>query len=198
MTDARRHPYTLAHHVATAIVEHLRPACQRIEIAGSLRRRRDLVHDIDLVLIPRTERVQAPQRGLFAETDTVEQRAIDRALTDLQDAGRISGLALAGKIIRFTATKSDIPIDLYLANESTWATILLIRTGSKEHNIYLAALARRRGMILKADGTVLVDQRTGKAAGSFREEADLFKFLGLRYVHPEAREIGIEAEGIAS
>jgi len=197
MTTGRRHPYTLAHHVATAIVEHLRPVCQRIEIAGSLRRRRDLVHDIDLVLISRTERVQAPQRGLFAETDTVEQRAFDRVLTDLQDAGRIGDLALSDKIIRFTATKSGIPIDLYLAKEATWATILLIRTGSKEHNIHLCKLARQRGMILKADGTGLVDQRTGKAAGAFREEAHLFRLLGLRNIHPESREIGIEAEGIA-
>jgi len=194
----RRFPYTLAHHVATAIVENLRPACERIKIAGSLRRRRDMVHDIDMVLIPRLERVQAPQRGFFADTDTVEQRAIDRVLTDLQDAGRITDLALSGKIVRFVATKSGIPIDLYLAKESTWATILLIRTGSKEHNIRLAQEARKRGLILKADGTGLINPRTGAPVGAFREEGHLFKFLGRRYVEPEYREVGIAEEGIAS
>lgn len=194
MTD--RFPYAQAHRVATAIVDSLRPACERIEIAGSLRRKRYLVHDIDLVLISRLERIQAPQRGLFAADDTVEQRAIDGCLIALQEAGKIGDLAISDKIIRCMAIKSGIPIDIYLAKPSTWATILLIRTGSKEHNIMLARRARQRGLILKADGTGLISAN-GKPAGAFLEEERLFRFLGLRYVPPENREVGIEAEGIA-
>ena len=104
---SRRFPLMLAHHVATAIVERIAPACERLEIAGSVRRRRDLVHDIDLVAISRLERVQAPQRGLFTETDTVEQRALDGVLTALQEEGKIGDRAISDKIVRFTATKGS-------------------------------------------------------------------------------------------
>jgi len=44
----------VARTVAQKIVEELRPACDRIEIAGSLRRGNPAVHDIDLVLLPKT------------------------------------------------------------------------------------------------------------------------------------------------
>lgn len=191
------YPHDLARRVATAIVDYLRPACERIEIAGSLRRQRKSVHDIDLVVISRQKRVAAQQRGFFADNDTIEKPAIELKLVELLEAGKIHDLTVGNKIIRCTATKTGIPIDIYLAKESTWATILLVRTGSKEHNVMLAQEARRRGMILKADGTGLISATTKKPVGAFREEAHLFRFLGMPYINPANREVGMEAEGIA-
>jgi DNA polymerase (family 10) len=191
-----RYPYALAIRVAEAVVDELRPACRRIEIAGSLRRRRDTVHDIDLVVIPRLVRAPAPQVGLF-ENDLVEASALDARLAELRDDDRIVDLNLANKVHRCVAAKSGIPIDIYVATPESWGTTLMVRTGSKEHNIEMCQRARNRGLILKADGQGLIDATTKKAAGVFREEVALFKFLGLRPIDPHDREVGIEREGIA-
>ena len=194
MTERAQYPHRQAMRVAMAIADELRPACERIEIAGSLRRRRPFVHDIDLVVIPRVVRVPGPQGGLFDGHDMIDQRVIDLRLQEHQSEGRLTDLHLADKIIKFTAASSGIPVDIYLAKESTWGTLLLIRTGSKEHNIELAQRTRRRGFILKADGTGLIDLRSGKPAGAFRDENNLFRFLGLSYIPPEDRDLAHEAE----
>ena len=91
-----------ARKIASAIVEKLRPYCSRIEVAGSIRRRKEWCNDIDLVLVPKN-------------------------LWELHHA--IMGLATVkmsgSKIMRVEA--GDIQIDIYFADEQTWATLLLIR-----------------------------------------------------------------------
>lgn len=54
--------------------------------------------------------------------------------------------------------KTGIGIDIYVATPETWATLLLIRTGSKENNIRLCSLAKRKGWHLKANGDGLFDE----------------------------------------
>lgn len=154
-----------AWRVASNLIERLYPYTERIEVAGSLRRRRNRVHDIDLVAIP-------------------------KELTPFLDAARglITGGDGASK--RLTGTYREIPVDLYIATPETWATLLLIRTGSKEHNIRLAALARKKGMMLKADGSGLFTlDEAGKPSTRIAgdTEASIFLALGLPYAPPERR-----------
>jgi DNA polymerase/3'-5' exonuclease PolX len=52
MSDNEKRPYAQMMTIARAVVERLRPACQRIEIAGSLRRHRPMVGDIEICAIP--------------------------------------------------------------------------------------------------------------------------------------------------
>ena len=151
-----------AERVANEIIELLAPYCSRIQVAGSIRRKAPDPKDIDLVLIPQD------LWSLHAE------------LTKL-GGGK---LKMAGsKIMR--VMYGSIQVDVYIADEQTWATLLLIRTGSEWNNIRLATLARGKGWQLKANGEGLLDGTGERIAGD--TEASIFEALGLRYQAPEER-----------
>ena len=85
-----------------------------------------------------------------------------------------------------------VQVDIYIADETTWPTLVLIRTGSKEFNRMLCARAKQQGKILHADGSGIE-----RVAGCDREEriipeteVDIFHLLGLQYIHPRKREKG--------
>ncbi len=185
-------PAATARRVAEKIVEELRPFAYRIEIAGSLRRNRPAVHDIDLVVEPRFEDVQ---NGLF---ETVPVNCVRERVLGWETEGRVKITTRGEQILRFVSAKSGVPVDIYFAlpitltprgiatRIDTFPTTLLIRTGSAEHNVFLARRARERGLHLHADG-----QGVSKNGQLQRVEceADIFRLLGLEYAEPEAREV---------
>ena len=162
-----------ARAIADDIVTKLKPFCERIEIVGSIRRGKPFVHDIDIVCIPANQ-------GQFVNT--------------LHHMGllKVGG----GKLIRVELQNSypaNLMLDVYIATPDTWATLLLIRTGSKEHNIRMCIRARSRGMTLKADGSglfnvapdVIPEYREARIDGDTEES--IFKALNLPYLAPEQR-----------
>ncbi|GAI08995.1 unnamed protein product, partial [marine sediment metagenome] len=76
-------------------------------------------------------------------------------------------------------------VDIYVASEKTWATLLLIRTGSKENNIRLATLAKKRGWHLAASGDGLFDENRQRIAGD--SEESIYEALNLPWQRPEER-----------
>jgi len=155
-------PYHVAKPVAEMIVRHLGPLCERIEIAGSLRRKRPVVHDIDIVAQPYEGQELAMQMALgFAE--------------EARFAPKIWSLKTGG-----------ISVDLYLAGPEQFATLLLVRTGSASHNIKLASRARAMGLALKASGDGIF---CGEERVAWESEEALFQALGMEYIEPEAREV---------
>jgi DNA polymerase (family 10) len=179
MEATRMFPAEVARAVARKIVEELRPACDRIEIAGSLRRGNPVVHDIDLVLLPKT---------LSEEFSLGGSTPLEALLGHLVERGSLASVRGRDKVKCFVATKTGIPIDLYVARQETWATLLLIRTGSKEHNIRLAQRAKELGMKLRASGDGIEDGH-GNVLKVDAEE-DVFRILGLPYLVPEDRTWG--------
>lgn len=169
MSSAKEIPAATARAVACKIVAELKPACDRIEIVGSLRRRRPRVHDIDIVLLPKV------QSGPLLQT----------VLSNLIERGSLTPVRGKEKIRTFVATKTGIPVDIYVASEETWATLLLIRTGSKEHNIKLARRALDLGMRLRASGEG-IEGSDGTLIKVTAEE-EVFSLLGLGYLRPEER-----------
>lgn len=117
--------------IADQVIARLAPYCQKIEVAGSIRRRRPLVRDIDIVLI------------------TSDPWGLDTAIW------RLGRQVLAGDKLK-RVDYNGAQVDLYFASEKTWATLLLIRTGSKENNIRLCTLAKRKGWHLAASGAGIV------------------------------------------
>lgn len=148
-----------AEAIAQELMAELGPFCQKIEVAGSIRRRRSWVNDIDLVLIPRNQ-------GLLA--------------TKLHELGGLGG----PKVQR--ARYKGLPVDIYVAAPETWATLLLIRTGSARHNLELATRCKARGWRLKANGDGILDHQGNRIAGDTEES--IFKALGLPYKEPWERE----------
>lgn len=171
--------------VAGFLAEQLAPFVERLEVAGSIRRKRPAVHDVDLVCIPRVRSVEVGLPGL-GPTEDVNLVA---AFLHSRLPWLVEVHAQGQKLWRITVRCRglEMPVDVYFATPATWPTLLLIRTGSREHNIKLCQRAQRLGLQLKADGSGLLDVSDGRFLPVSSEE-DIFAHLGLAYVEPEGRE----------
>jgi DNA polymerase/3'-5' exonuclease PolX len=153
--------------LSSEIVEILKPHCKQIMVVGSIRRGKEFPRDIDIVLIPGN------------------QGALLMALEGLGEKMK-SGPKMIQR--RYKGQQ----VDIYIADETTWPTLVLIRTGSKEFNRMLCARAKQQGKILHADGSG-IERVMGcdRAERIIPEtEADIFDLLGLPYAEPRKRENG--------
>ena len=152
-----------AEEITKEVIAKLQPYCSRIQIAGSVRRKKQTVRDIDFVLIP------ADPWNLEGEV-----LALARPFQP-----KLSG----EKLKRFNY--NGVQVDLYYSTPETWATLLLIRTGSKENNIRLCSLAKKRGWHLAASGDGLFNDKGERTAGD--SEESIYKALGLPWQEPWER-----------
>lgn len=146
--------------VANEVLATLKPFANRIEIVGSIRRKRRIVNDIDILIEP---------LNTFGLGEAI--------------AGLLGLTSRGDKIQR--GTYKGIQIDVYFADTNTWDTLKLIRTGSAGHNIRLTSLAKRRGWHLYADGRGLMNDK-GKIVA--RSEEEIFNALSITYLLPESRD----------
>ena len=149
-----------AQKLANQIVELISPFCERIAIAGSIRRKKPQVRDVDLVLIPKLL--------LWSRIISTLQKKMDAKV--LKWGEKVAQLTIGG-----------INVDLYATNPKEWEALLLIRTGSAEHNIKLSIQARKLGMKLTHSGLT----KDRKIIAS--TEKGIFEALGMDYVPPEER-----------
>lgn len=156
--------------LADRIVHCIDHLCDKIQVGGSIRRKRPEVHDIDIVLIP--------QSWMW---NTIIQCLKNTMLADVIKAGP----ELVTLKIPTRNLSETIQVDIYRARPETWGVLLLIRTGSKEHNIKLCSRAKSMGLMLSAAEGVIKD---GKVVAS-RTEEEIFAALGLGYVEPKDREV---------
>ena len=146
--------------IAAEVIERLAPYCQRIEVAGSVRRQKPFVRDIDIVLI------------------SAHPWKLSQQISSLGPA-KING----NKLKRISY--NGVQVDLYFGRPATWATLLLIRTGSKENNIRLCTLAKKRGWHLAASGDGLFNEHGQRVAGD--SEESIYKALGVPWQEPWER-----------
>ena len=172
-------PRRLLIHQAEAVVESLIAALegtsglQRIIPAGSLRRRRETIGDLDLL----------------AETDDPD--ALVERFTTL---GIVDGVIHRGGHKAAVRLLRGPQVDLMLMPPGEAGTYLIHFTGSKEHNVVLRARARDRGWSLSEKGFLRIGEDgeplTGEAAElrTFATEPEAYAFLGLPFIEPELRE----------
>ena len=156
---------------AAKLLELLGPYCDRIAVAGSIRRRRPVVGDIDLVVLTRDPAAVKARCKQSCTTKTDgQQNYICETMNGIQ-------------IDIFFAQYAQT--ELFTKVPGTWGSILLCRTGSVAHNIYLVEHAKTLG--LKWDPYAGVVDQDYNIIASETEE-DIFAALKLDFIKPEERE----------
>ena len=167
LVDADRHVGPLVEYLSEI------PEVERIEVAGSYRRRVETVGDIDLL-------VQAREAAPVME----------RFLAYPQNRETTMGGSTRGSVV----LGSGLQVDLRIVPEESYGAALVYFTGSKEHNIELRQRAMGRGLHLSEYGVfeAPTDADEGEAAPGPRvagdTEEEVYRALGLDWVPPEMRE----------
>lgn len=172
-------PIQRAFRVADRIVAALAPYCRRIEIAGSIRRGRPTVGDIDLVALPHPGQLEGLLSRARAHCQVVTSGPQATVLT-MQD----------GTQVDLWIAHADDDGDLFRKRPSNWGTLLLCRTGSKDHNVWLASRAKAMGLHWQPHQGVL----RGEDVVASREESDVYAALGLPWIPPVFRHPPIAPE----
>jgi DNA polymerase (family 10) len=159
--------------LALKIIRAIEPYSAKAEIAGSIRRQKDAVNDIDIVVEPKPHSWIKLLKEIRRKFDAVTEK---------------QGAKLATLYVPFVSKQGQgyVQVDLYRANKRTWGILLLIRTGSAKHNIYLASLAIRKGYRL-AYSKGLLNEKSEVVAS--KTEREVFQALGMDYIPPQDREV---------
>lgn len=164
--------------VAEALKAQLKFYCHRIEIAGSLRRQRPDVGDIEILLVPR-------RQGDVDLLDKVVKHMLHEGI--LKYRRNKKGSRMYGtKNKLLIHVESGIAVDIFSTDEQCWPVALVVRTGPKESNIAIATAAQRKGWRLKAYGSGF-DTPNGPIR--CQSEREVFELVGLPYRPPEERDV---------
>lgn len=139
------------------------------EVAGSIRRLRPIVHDVDILFKDLSQN--------FGQClSELKERCYSMSNVDVGKWGpKLAAITYRG-----------FPIDLYFSTPETFHTLLLIRTGSKENNIRLCSIAKAKGWKLHASGDGLFNERGERIAGD--SERSIYDALGVNWQEPWERE----------
>ena len=169
--------YPVALNEATAITAILKKVrgVERVEVAGSLRRKKEVVRDIDILVS--AKRSDAPKiMKAFTGHDGVD--------TVLANGETKSSVRL----------HSGIQADVRVVSKTEFPFALQYFTGSKEHNVELRSRAKKRGIRMNEYGLF---RGESEKSLSCKNEEEIFKKLGLEYIPPELRENLGEVEAAA-
>jgi DNA polymerase/3'-5' exonuclease PolX len=194
-TPKTKYPRAAALDVARAMVKALQPACSRLLIAGSLRRRKAEVGDVEVLYIP--EIVPRPDPAdLFGKP--IATNAADAALADLLALGVIekrenslgrTAWGAQNKLARHVA--SGIPIDFFAATPENWWNLVVCRTGGAETNVAICNGAIDAGWKWNPYGHGFSrpnPERPGwLLIREMHSEQEVFAWAGLDYLEPWER-----------
>jgi DNA polymerase (family 10) len=173
--SGKRIPLGVALPIVDQIVREIkkRTGVQRIFPAGSLRRMKETVGDIDILVAGRCGRSIIE---VFTKMPQVQQVLV---------AGDTKGSVIV---------QGGLQVDLRVVPQASYGAALQYFTGSKEHNIHLREIAKAKGMKISEYGIF-----RGKRKVGGRKEADIYAQLGLDWIPPEMREdrgeVALAAQG---
>ena len=160
--------YNEALKIANKYLELLRPHCDRIEIAGSIRRKKPEVKDIEIVCIPKPYETGLFESGIAMVVNTLE---------------KVKGELPCKYTQRILP--EGIKLDLFFAEYGNWGLIYAIRTGSAEYSHKVLANGWVKRGYKSIDGFLTYN---GKQILVPKEE-QLFSRIGLPFVEPENRNL---------
>ena len=152
--------------IAEGIVAELKKnrGIERIAIAGSLRRMKETIGDIDILATAKNA------------------NAVMDAFVNMQE---VRDVLAKGTTKTTVVLNSGVQADVRVLKDSEFGSALQYFTGNKEHNIRLREIAIKRGLKLSEYG--LFEKKTGKRIAGKTEEGIYAKF-GMKYIEPELRE----------
>ena len=158
---------------AAALVDRLKAsgAVEAAEVAGSFRRAKETVGDLDIVAASK-----APQR----------------VMTAFLAAPEIARVIAGGPTRASVVLTSGLQVDLRVVEPASYGAALLYFTGGKDHNIALRRMAQEAGLKINEYGVFLGSKRIAGA-----DEPSIYKTLGLAYIEPELRENAGEIDAAA-
>jgi len=163
-SQTRRFKLAVAAQYADALTQFLQalPGVDRVTVAGSFRRMRETVGDLDILV---TAAADSPVMQRFAAYDEVAE------------------VLSAGTTRASVVLKSGLQVDLRVVAQPSYGAALCYFTGSKAHNIAIRRIAQKLGLKLNEYG---VFRGTERIAGD--DEASVYESIGLPWIPPELRE----------
>jgi DNA polymerase (family 10) len=156
-----------------AYLQDLGKKIERVQAAGSLRRGKETVGDLDLLVL--STHADAVRAHMQAYADVTETLA-------------------AGENKVSVRLRNGMQVDVRILEKESYGAALLYFTGSKPHNIALRGRAREKGWTLNEYALATI--RGGKRVAGKTEE-EIYKKLGLAYIEPELREDAGEIDAAA-
>lgn len=168
----QRLPLGEAHILAETLVRQIRESglAESVETAGSLRRMKETIGDIDIL------------------TTSDSGRELIDFFTELP---QVSETLAAGETKGSVNILNTVQADIRVVSSDSFGSALLYFTGSKDHNVKLRQIAKRKGLKLSEYG--LFREEDGKLIASQSEE-QIYESLGLPHIPPEIREDSGEVE----
>jgi len=157
-----RHPLSEVSVIANSVVKKLKKYAKNIIVAGSIRRKKPLVRDIDILAVAKNSEKLI---DAFAKLPVVKN------------------VLAKGKTKVSVVLKSGIQADLRVVDEKSFGAALLYFTGSKEYNIALRRIAMKKGWKLNEYGLF-----KGNKMIAGKTEEEVIAKLGVKYLKPELRE----------
>ncbi len=165
---AEKFLYPVAEEAAADYVDYLKRSKDvgRIEVAGSLRRKKEIIGDIDILV-------------------SAAGKASERIMKRFVSYGNIHHVVAEGDTKSSVVLKNGLHVDIRVVSDKEFPFALLYFTGSKEHNVGLRRIAKDLG--LKLNEYALVREKSNSGVACADEEA-IFRKLGLANIPPELRE----------
>jgi DNA polymerase (family 10) len=170
-----KHLYPRAFEPADRIYQHLKKqkGVIRAEVAGSLRRKKEVIGDIDILV----------------SAKDLHRVAIMEAFVSHPE---VQTIVAQGETKSSVVLKAGINCDVRIVDDSEFPFALNYFTGSKEHNVEMRTRAKKCGWSLNEYGfsEIGAEEKRGKAKRvvKCRDESDIYEALDLKYIPPELRE----------
>ena len=167
--------------VAAKVLADLYPWCEKIVVAGSIRRRAPLVKDIEVLCVPRQTQVDMFGEPTGEDDMSIHLKGhIDYRMRFNKNGGVSYGLK--NKLMLHRPT--GVPVDVFSTPAENWGMALVVRTGPADFNIRLMKRFKDLGMAGHAYGGVTLRDGTDVVVPT---EAAVFELAEWEYVEPEDR-----------
>jgi len=198
-----------AQTIAENLKQCLEPYCEKIYIAGSIRRKKQEVKDIELVLIPKKS--MHKETNLFGETVREYKVVHPESVKELHAIGKVEKGKVDGRYMKIEvkqlveSVEHLISLDLFMPRKEDFYRQLAIRTGSADYaHRYISSYWKKRGwvgingelylmrecmQISEKEWVLKKDITNPTRPPVWQSEQEFFKWLGIQYLAPEQRNL---------